>query len=200
MRFISMCGCAASWWAGATDSAFEKRACAGGCGGCASGFAWPRCSERWRSPTRWCATWRPRPARALRRHWCSARLSDWRGGRGGGSAPASSVSGSFRSPSRGRRSYVDPMKEAVLRLAHSDAFHLRPASKFVRVTGRFRSKIWVERDGIEVDGKSILGLLLLAPLETLEVHVRAEGIDESEALEAIEHYFNEDQQQFEENG
>lgn len=92
------------------------------------------------------------------------------------------------------------MKEVVLRLAHRDAFHVRPAGKFVRVTKNFRSKIWVEREGFEVDGKSVLGLLILAPMESLEVHVRAEGIDEAEALEAIEHYFNEDQQQFEESG
>jgi len=92
------------------------------------------------------------------------------------------------------------MKEVVLRLAHRDAFHVRPASKFVRVTARFRSKIWVEREGFEVDGKSILGLLVLAPMESLEVHVRAEGVDEAEAVEAIEHFFHEDQQQFEESG
>jgi phosphocarrier protein len=92
------------------------------------------------------------------------------------------------------------MKEAVLRLAHTQAFHLRPASKFVRVTGRFQSRIWVEREGLEVDGKSLLGLLLLGPLESLEIHVRAEGMDEDEAVEAIQHYFDEDQRQFEENG
>ncbi|HKA25315.1 MAG TPA: HPr family phosphocarrier protein [Candidatus Eisenbacteria bacterium] len=92
------------------------------------------------------------------------------------------------------------MKEAVLQLAHQDAFHLRPASKFARVTSRYRSRIWVEREGVEVDGKSVLGLLLLAPLAGLEVHVRAEGIDEDEALEAIRHYFDQDQQQFEEDG
>jgi phosphotransferase system HPr (HPr) family protein len=90
------------------------------------------------------------------------------------------------------------VKEAVLHLAHEDAFHLRPATKFSRVTGRFRSRITVERDGLEVDGKSLLGLLLLAPQAGLEVHVRAEGVDEDEAIEAIRKYFDEDQRLFEE--
>src|SRR5262245_27879895 len=181
MRFISTCGCAGSWSAGGSASASGKKACAAACNGCASGFASAPWSARWRSPTPWCVTSRPRPATRHRARWWSAPVSGSRGARGVGSRRASSDSASFRSRSRGRRSYVDAMKEAVLQLAHQDAFHLRPASKFARVTSRYRSRIWVEREGVEVDGKSVLGLLLLAPLAGLEVHVRAEGIDEDEA-------------------
>jgi phosphocarrier protein len=77
------------------------------------------------------------------------------------------------------------MKEAVLTIANHDGFHMRPAGELVKVTSRFRSRITVERDGLEVDGKSILGVLMLAAGQSSEIRVRAEGVDEEEAIEAV---------------
>ena len=77
------------------------------------------------------------------------------------------------------------MKEAVLTITNANGLHMRPASEFVKVTSKFRSRITVERDGLEVDGKSILGVLMLAAGVSPEIPVRVEGEDEDEAVEAL---------------
>lgn len=77
------------------------------------------------------------------------------------------------------------MREAVLTITNQDGFHMRPAGELVKVTSRFRSRITVERDGVEVDGKSILGVLMLAAGQSPDIRVRAEGVDEEEAIEAV---------------
>ena len=64
--------------------------------------------------------------------------------------------------------------------------HARPAAMFVRIASRYRSEIWVSKEGEEVNGKSIMGLMMLAagPGSTLTVH--AQGHDASQALAEIE--------------
>ena|SRR5438034_1549940 len=64
--------------------------------------------------------------------------------------------------------------------------HARPAAMFVKIANRFRCEIFVEKDGEKVNGKSIMGLMMLAagPGSTLTVH--AQGHDASQALAEIE--------------
>jgi phosphocarrier protein len=63
--------------------------------------------------------------------------------------------------------------------------HARAAARFVHAANRFRSKITVSRDGRTMDGKSILGILLLAASQGTWMEVAAEGEDEAEAVEAL---------------
>jgi phosphocarrier protein len=63
--------------------------------------------------------------------------------------------------------------------------HARPAAQFVKMANRFQSDIMVEKDGEEVDGKSIMGLMMLAAGHGSVIVVSAEGVDEEAALEAI---------------
>ena len=63
--------------------------------------------------------------------------------------------------------------------------HARPAAQFVKMANRFKSDISVEKDGEEVDGKSIMGLMMLAAGHGSVIVVNAEGEDETAALEAI---------------
>jgi phosphocarrier protein HPr len=63
--------------------------------------------------------------------------------------------------------------------------HARAAAKFVRLAGSFRSGIHVTRGSRTVDGKSILGLLLLAAARGSHVDITAEGPDEAEAIQAM---------------
>ncbi|MGJ8633130.1 MAG: HPr family phosphocarrier protein [Luteolibacter sp.] len=63
--------------------------------------------------------------------------------------------------------------------------HARPAAQFVKLANRFQSDITVEKDGEEVDGKSIMGLMMLAAGHGSVIVVRAEGEDQDAALEAI---------------
>jgi phosphocarrier protein len=63
--------------------------------------------------------------------------------------------------------------------------HARAAARFVRVAGRFRSEIRVTRGTTTTDGKSILGLLLLAAARGTQIVIAADGPDEAEAIEAL---------------
>lgn len=63
--------------------------------------------------------------------------------------------------------------------------HLRAANKVVRVASRFSSDIWLAREGLEVDAKSIMGLTLLAASCGSKIKVRARGADAREAVEAL---------------
>ena len=63
--------------------------------------------------------------------------------------------------------------------------HARPAAQFVKMSNRLKSEILVEKDGEEVDGKSIMGLMMLAAGHGSVICVSADGPDEVAALEAI---------------
>ncbi len=64
--------------------------------------------------------------------------------------------------------------------------HARPAAQFVRVASRFESDVTVEKDDESVDGKSIMGLMMLAVGWGAEITVTAEGPDEAETIKALE--------------
>jgi phosphocarrier protein len=77
------------------------------------------------------------------------------------------------------------MVRAELMIANKVGLHARPSSQFVNLASRFRSEIFVSHDGVEVNGKSILGLMMLAAEPGASIVVRAEGPDEEEALAAL---------------
>ena len=77
------------------------------------------------------------------------------------------------------------MVQAELLITNSIGLHARPCSMFVHLASRFRSEVFVQRDGVEVNGKSILGLMMLAAEPGSAIVVRAEGPDEDEALAAL---------------
>jgi len=89
--------------------------------------------------------------------------------------------------------------EKDLPITNRLGLHARPAAMFVRIASRFRSEIWVSKEGEEVNGKSIMGLMMLAALaagQGSKLHVRCEGPDADKAIEEIEALikagFNED--------
>jgi phosphocarrier protein len=63
--------------------------------------------------------------------------------------------------------------------------HARAAARFVHTASRYRAQIQIERDGQTVDGKSILGLLLLAATKGATLGIKATGEDEDEAVNAL---------------
>ncbi|MEI7909887.1 MAG: HPr family phosphocarrier protein [Verrucomicrobiota bacterium] len=63
--------------------------------------------------------------------------------------------------------------------------HARPAAQFVKIANRYQADIFVERDGEEIDGKSIMGVMMLAAGHGSVITVTAEGSDESAAMAAI---------------
>lgn len=64
--------------------------------------------------------------------------------------------------------------------------HARPAAQFVRVASKFQSDVTVEKDDESVDGKSIMGLMMLAVGCGAEISVTVDGEDEAETIAALE--------------
>jgi phosphocarrier protein len=68
--------------------------------------------------------------------------------------------------------------------------HARPASMFVRLANQFECEVLVEKDGETVNGKSIMGLMMLAAGPGSRIRVHAEGRDAAAALDQIESLVN----------
>ena len=66
----------------------------------------------------------------------------------------------------------------------------RPAAMFVRIASRYRSEVWVSKEGEEVNGKSIMGLMMLAAGPGSKLTVRAEGEDASKAINELNALIN----------
>ena len=77
------------------------------------------------------------------------------------------------------------MVEQTVTIQNRLGLHARACSVFVKEAARFASHIVVARDGLEVNGKSILGVMMLAAERGAEILLRAEGSDEVAALEAL---------------
>lgn len=81
------------------------------------------------------------------------------------------------------------MIECDLKIENRLGLHARPASLFVQTTNRFKSKVRVFKENEEVDGKSIMGLLMLAaPMGTV-LKIVVEGEDEKSAVESLKKLF-----------
>ena len=74
-------------------------------------------------------------------------------------------------------------RECVIR--NRLGLHARAAAKFVHTATLFASRIQVSRDGKTMDGKSIMGILLLAAGAGSSIVITADGIDETDAAEAL---------------
>jgi phosphocarrier protein HPr len=76
-----------------------------------------------------------------------------------------------------------------LQVANKLGIHARPAALFVRTANRFACEIFVEKDGEKVNGKSIMGLMMLAAGPGCKLTIHAEGRDASQALVELETLF-----------
>ena len=77
------------------------------------------------------------------------------------------------------------MTETTLTIVNQLGLHMRAAGKFAKLAGRFRSRVHLLRDGISVDGKSIVGILTLAAAHGSALTLRVDGEDEQEASQAL---------------
>ncbi len=78
------------------------------------------------------------------------------------------------------------LTEIELVIRNQLGLHVRACSQFVKTAARFKSHILVSRDDLEVNGKSIMGVMMLAAEEGATIKVRAEGPDEGEAVTALQ--------------
>lgn len=76
--------------------------------------------------------------------------------------------------------------QRTLSIINRRGLHARAAAKFVNCAERFEADIFVTRQGVEVPGRSIMGLMMLAAAPGTEIEVRAMGHDASAAVAALE--------------
>src|SRR2546423_15667691 len=74
----------------------------------------------------------------------------------------------------------------VLTIQNRLGLHARPSAMFVKACSRFKCDVWVEKDGERVNGKSIMGLMMLAAGQGSKLLVTCEGHDGDKALAEIE--------------
>jgi len=89
------------------------------------------------------------------------------------------------------------MIEKKVRIINKLGLHARAAAKFVKLANRFGSSVKIEKDGVMIDGKSILGILTLAAVQGTMIKLSISGKDEKATLKAlvalIENKFDEEE-------
>jgi phosphocarrier protein len=70
-------------------------------------------------------------------------------------------------------------------IKNRQGLHARPAGLLVKEAARFQSDVFFSKNGLEVNGKSIMGVMMLAAEVGSEIVIRAEGPDAQEALQAL---------------
>lgn len=78
------------------------------------------------------------------------------------------------------------MPERKVQIVNKAGLHARPAAEIVKLAAKYASDITVVRDELEVNGKSIMGVMMLAAECGSTLQLKAEGPDAKEALDALE--------------
>ena len=68
--------------------------------------------------------------------------------------------------------------------------HARPAAMFVRIASRYRAEVWVAKEGEQINGKSIMGLMMLAAGQGSKLLIKCEGPDADKAMQELEELIN----------
>jgi phosphocarrier protein len=84
----------------------------------------------------------------------------------------------------GRKPATKTSKE--VEIVNKLGLHARPCAKFVKLASTFRSEVWVNKDDDSINGKSIMGLMMLAAGNGSRIKITCEGPDAAQALEALE--------------
>ena len=90
-----------------------------------------------------------------------------------------------------------PTAKATANICNTRGLHARASAKFVKLASSFEAEIQVTRDGVTVDARSIMGLLMLGAGNGCSIDITAEGSDAQEAIDALSELvarkFDEDQ-------
>jgi phosphocarrier protein len=81
------------------------------------------------------------------------------------------------------------MIEKKVKIVNKAGLHTRPAATIVKMAAKYKCDFYIERDGMEINGKSIIGVMTLAAEVGTELTLKFEGADESSAAEEIVSYF-----------
>ena len=77
------------------------------------------------------------------------------------------------------------MPERAVQIVNKNGLHARPAAEIVKLAAKYQSEITVVKDDLDVNGKSIMGVMMLAAEHGSTILLRAEGPDADAALDAL---------------
>ena len=77
------------------------------------------------------------------------------------------------------------MPERIVQIENKNGLHAEPAAEIVKLAAKFRSDITIVKDDLDVNGKSIMGVMMLAAEHGSTITLRAEGPDADQALDAL---------------
>lgn len=82
------------------------------------------------------------------------------------------------------------MKEITVTIINNAGLHTRPAATIVKLASKFKSEFFLKKDGLHINGKSIIGVMTLAAEKGSQILLSFDGEDEEEAAKEIVDYFN----------
>ena len=82
------------------------------------------------------------------------------------------------------------MIEKTVKIVNNAGLHTRPAATIVKLASKYKCEFFISKDGLNINGKSIIGVMTLAAEMGSELLLTFEGSDEKEASEEISDYFN----------
>ncbi|MDP3580677.1 MAG: HPr family phosphocarrier protein [Ignavibacteria bacterium] len=82
------------------------------------------------------------------------------------------------------------MKEITVTIINNAGLHTRPAATIVKLASKFKSEFFLNKDGLHINGKSIIGVMTLAAEKGSQIVLSFDGDDEEEAANEIVDYFN----------
>lgn len=77
------------------------------------------------------------------------------------------------------------MQQQMFEIVNKLGLHARASALFVKTANRFQSEVKLARDSVEVNGKSIMGIMMLAAAKGTRVRLTVEGVDEEEGMQVI---------------
>lgn len=82
------------------------------------------------------------------------------------------------------------MIERTVKIVNSAGLHTRPAATIVKLAAKYKCEFFISKDGLNINGKSIIGVMTLAAEMGSELVLSFDGVDENEAADELVDYFN----------
>lgn len=82
------------------------------------------------------------------------------------------------------------MKEVTVTIVNNAGLHTRPAATIVKLASKYKCDFFLNKDGLNINGKSIIGVMTLAAEKGSQIKLTFDGEDEEEAAKEIVDYFN----------
>ena len=77
------------------------------------------------------------------------------------------------------------MVEKKVQILNTLGLHARPAAQFVKISSKYKCQVYINKEGFEINAKSIMGVMMLAAEQHSNLTIRCEGADEQECLDDL---------------